>query len=79
MDKYQIGLIFSLSNKYFYSLSKIINLFLPNFIYNRLDKNAFQDIVELEIIKSSFKIKSKPKLLHNINNISYNEILKKEF
>lgn len=79
LSPYQINLIFSISNKYFYSINKIINLFLPNFIYNRLDKNAFQDILEIDIKNQINKSKNKPVFIHNIWNKKYEEIINKEF
>lgn len=73
IDKYQIDLIFSLSSKYFLPIHKVLNLFLPKFILNRLEKNAFQDILEIPEIQVRNKnenCRNNPIFLHNINSIS---------
>lgn len=79
LDKYQINLIFSLSNKYFYPINKIINLFLPNYIYNRLDKNSFQDILDIKYTERKSLNKNKPTFIHNLWKLPYNNIIWKEF
>lgn len=80
ISKYQIWLIFALNNKYFYSLNKVVNLFFPNYIWNRLDKNSFLDIANINYSnQKQGEIKKKPTLIHNISNLKYDEILEKSF
>lgn len=79
LNQYQINLIFAISHKYFYSINKIINLFLPNFIYNRFEKNSFQDVIYIENTKKGKITKNRPVFIHNIWNKKYWEIINEEF
>lgn len=76
LNKYQIDTIFDLSAKYFLPIHKVLNLFLPKFILNRLEKNSFQDILNINNEILPQKTKNKPVFLHNISIKSIEETLK---
>ncbi|MDD2566173.1 MAG: hypothetical protein PHZ26_02605 [Candidatus Gracilibacteria bacterium] len=76
LNKYQIEIIFDLSAKYFLPIHKVLNLFLPKFILNRLEKNSFQDILNINNETYLQKTKNKPVFLHNISIKSIEEVLK---
>jgi primosomal protein N' len=46
LSKYEIKTIYDLSKKYFIHIHKVLNLFLPKFIFNALEKKAFEDMTK---------------------------------
>jgi len=77
LSQYQIKSIISLSSKYFLPIHKVLNLFLPKFILNRLEKNAFQDIVWIDNPKNDIKkTKNAPQFIHSIGKRNIIDILK---
>jgi len=45
---YQFSLIHSLAKKYFVHAHKVLALFLPKFIFNTLEKKAFEPMIGIE-------------------------------
>jgi len=75
LSYYQIVLIQNLSSRYFLPIHKVVNFFLPKFILNRLEKNSFQDILELSITNEKNNNRITPIFIHNINYNKFEDII----
>ncbi|EKD66740.1 MAG: hypothetical protein ACD_49C00016G0003 [uncultured bacterium (gcode 4)] len=65
LDEYQIKTIYDLSSRYFVNIHKILNLFLPQYIFKSLENKSF---VDLELIETGEKIKNEKLLIFNKSN-----------
>ncbi len=85
LDSYQIKTIYDLSKKYFIHIHKVLNLFLPKFIFNALEKKAFEDMTKEDKKIENWKLKTCPckariennsLLIYNYSNKKINVIIK---
>lgn len=65
LDEYQIKTIYNLSSKYFVNIHKILNLFMPQFIFKSLENKSFIDLEKIQIDK---KVKNEKLLIFNKSN-----------
>ena len=75
ISEYEIRLIFAIANRYFLPVHKVLNLFLPKFVFSRFDKNAFQDVIWIkETVKEAIWEVSNI-FIHNSSALWVEEIL----
>jgi primosomal protein N' len=67
VDKYEIDMIFKLAKRYFLPIHRVLNLFFPKFIFNRFEKNAFEDTYNLRKVNENPKKEVTNELIHNIS------------
>lgn len=65
LNKYQIKTIYDLSGRYFVNIHKILNLFLPQYIFKSLENKSF---IDLESIGINKKIRNERLLIFNKSN-----------
>lgn len=75
LDEYQIKLIYYLSSKYFVQIHKILNIFLPKFIFNFLLKKSFKNINNQDDFIKINKNNNIISLIYNIKNKNIIEII----
>lgn len=76
ISKYQINMIFALSKRYFLPLHKVLNLFLPKYIYNMLEKKSFEDVSDIEIFPEDLTRSWSINVFHLINEDLYSYLSK---
>lgn len=65
LDEYQIKTIYDLSSRYFVNIHKILNLFLPQYIFKSLENKSF---IDLELVENLKKTKNEKTLIFNKSN-----------
>lgn len=65
LDEYQIKIIYDLSSRYFVNIHKILNLFLPQFVFKSLENKSFVDLEKTQINK---KMRNERLLIFNKSN-----------
>ncbi|EKE29846.1 MAG: hypothetical protein ACD_2C00088G0011 [uncultured bacterium (gcode 4)] len=75
ISEYQLWLIFAIANRYFLPVHKVLNLFLPKFVFNRFDKNAFQDVIWLDNFLKNETIQADNAFIHNSSSIWVEKIM----
>ena len=65
---YQFDLVRALAQKHFVHIHKVLALFLPKFIFNTLEKKAFEPMIDMKPL--AFEKKARPiSFFHNTKNI----------